>query len=425
MPLLTVDLPVERMRLENGLQVVVQPDRRLPLVAIHLCYPAGSRHDPPRLRGLAHLSEHLAFRGARAETDYGRLAESAGGAARASTFHDYVFYSQTLPARSLVLGLWIEAQRMAGLGGVAPGAFETQRKIVLEERRQRVENRPFGASFEILQRLCYPAEHPYHFPSAGLPEGLRAITRRDVEEFLVTRYVPEGAVLVLTGDVSLSQAHGAIERSLGSVPSRSDRGPAALRSSDLGPVEERRRLVRDRVPCARTYLAIRGPGFGRSGWHATVLWVRSLALGRSSPLQRRLVDRRGVASAVHAWMLSQGEASTMVLAATAAPATNPRRLEEELLEAVAESTAAGLSDDDVERARKKVLTDHYAALQELDRRAEMLGSLAFFRGAPQRLAEEGERYAELTAADLERAARALRPVEGGAVLTIVPQEGGR
>lgn len=419
--------PMQCYRLANGMRVVVQPDRRIPLVAIHLCYLAGSRDEPAERCGLAHLCEHFTSVNPRGGV-YAQLLEKAGGVSNGSTQHDQTSYSVSLPSEHLRLGLWVERRRMTDAPSkFTPQALEVQRNIVLQERRERVDGNPYGRSFELLQSLLYPSAHPYSRPPAGSPDGIRAADTADVENYFRSHYTPDNAVLALAGDVSHDEAIREVERYFGDVPAggRGQTESAAQGRAERLPAQsERREVVRDNVPFARTHLSYRAPGHRTDGWHAASLYVRSLGVGSSSPLRRKLVQERKVAQGVQAYMASMREASTVAFAATAAPGVELERLEAALVEAVDELNAEGVPPTTVRRAQKKALTDYYSVMENLNSRAEALASLVAYFDDPTLLGDEARRYLSVEPQDLMDAGRKLCAAEGRVLLSMVP-DGGR
>lgn len=415
--------PMHSHRLTNGMRVVVEPDRRIPLVAIHLCYLAGSRHEPPERCGLAHLCEHFTSINPSGGV-YTQLVEKAGGLANGSTLHDQTSYSVSLPSEQLRLGLWVERRRMTDPPSkFTPAALQVQRNIVLQERHERVDVSPYGRSFELLQSLLYPPAHPYSRPPAGLPEGIRAADTADVETYFRNYYTPGNAVLALAGDVSPAEAFREVERYFGDIPAGGEGRPESAAQTRAGhpPAKsERHEVVRDHVPFARTHLAYRAPGYRTDGWHAASLYVRSLGVGSSSPLRRKLVRERKVAQGVQAYMVSMREASTVAFAATAAPGVECQKLEAALIEAVDELAAEGVPPTTVRRAQKKALTDHYSVMENLNSRAEGLASLFAYFDDPTLLRDEGQRYLSIEPDDLINAGRNLCATEGRVVLSMVP-----
>lgn len=414
---------VERFTLANGMRVVVRREEAVPLVALHVGYAAGSRDEPPRSCGLAHVCEHVAGiapPGSPART-YTEVIEGCGGLANGSTSHERISFSAVLPSHHLGLGLGVEAGRMARPAvGLTEGELEAQRGIVVQEYRQRVGNRPYGRSFELVQRLLYPPTHPYHQPPGGLPECVPNVSLREVEEFFRGHFTPDRATLTLVGEVAPG-AEAEVERLFGATP-------AAPRRADPGAHAElkprgaaRREMVEDRVPFPRVYAAFCAPGFGEPGWYVASLWLRSLAVGRTSPLQQKLVGERRVAQEVGAQVVTMRDASTAAFVATAAPGVEGTRLEEALRAALDEVIAEGVSPPRLERARTKALTDHFSSVQRIDRRAEFVATAAAFRDDPEPAVEE--HYRRPSAADVSEFGRNFCRAEDCAALVIVPQGG--
>jgi zinc protease len=190
------DLPFERATLSNGLRVVLHPDRSLPLVAVNLWYHVGSKNERPGRTGFAHLFEHMLFQGSQnvATNDHFRHLQQVGGVANGSTWFDRTNYYETLPGHHLDLGLWLESDRMGFLlPALTQETLDTQREVVMNERRQRVDNQPYGRASERLHELLYPADHPYHWPVIGYMEDIAAATLEEVRQFFRTYYTPNNA----------------------------------------------------------------------------------------------------------------------------------------------------------------------------------------------------------------------------------------
>lgn len=410
--------PVDTFQLANGLRVAFQRDTRLPLTALHLCYEVGSRHEPAERCGLAHLCEHLAFQEHSEGPGHRGLVERAGGLVNGSTHHDRTGFSTILPSSQRTLALRLEARRMAEPpAGWPSGVFEAQRRVLLQERRQRFDGRAYGRSFEILHQLLYPAEHPYHRPPAGSVDGIGAVTHGDAAAFR-SRYTPPRAVLALIGDFVPDRDRPEIERLFGSIPPGPGKGPEEPKP--LPPTESRRERAEDRIPFARTYVAFRAPGEGTDGWYAAALLARGLALGRSSPLQRHLRDT-GLAQDVQAHLISMRDASTLAWSATAAPGVDWRRLEAALEATLDNLLVADIPEPLLRRARNKALTDLYSVLQRLERRAETLAASIALRGDAGRLDREGDRFGEVDPGRIITIGRELARTGPRVVLSLVPR----
>lgn len=423
--------PEECSTLGNGLRVVLQADDRLPLVAMQMSYAAGSRHEPAGRWGLAHLAEHLLYtsngRGPGFAERFHRLAARPS----ATTSFDRTRYCALLPSHRLAEGLAIEAERARAAAGGSDWAeaIATQRRVLCTERRQRLSSRPRGRAFEHLHRLLFPPRHPYRRPPAGLTCGIRASTHEDVTAFLRRHYRASQGVLVLLGNLPAETARW-VEKTFGSLPpgsalpspdSLDGRGggePSRRRPSGN---RQRRTVIGSGDGVARAYLAYRLDGFGSSAWYAASLLASCLAVGRTSPLRRALVEQAGLARQVGAALVPMRDASTLVFSAEAAPGTDPERLTDALVDTLDRLSSREVDPSDLQRARKKTLADHYVEIQLLERRADLAARLAQFRDRPHRLASESRRYAAIDAAALRTfAARWCRP-EDRVVSTQAPR----
>jgi zinc protease len=418
------DLSCERHTLANGLRVVLHRQPALPLVAINLWYHVGSKNERPGRTGFAHLFEHMLFQGSEHVPLHAhfRHVQQVGGVLNGSTWYDRTNYYQTLPAHHLELGLWLESDRMGFLlPAITQQSLDTQRDVVMNERRQRVENQPYGRATERLHELLYPADHPYHWPVIGYLEDIAAATLDEVRVFFRTYYTPNNAVLTLAGDLEPGPAMALVERWFGDLPRGPE--PPAVELPPLAPLAgERRETLADDVRLPRVYLGFRTPRYGDPRWYAGDLLAGVLAAGKSSVLYRDLVYERQLAQEVGVHLNPTELAGTLYVVATARPGVEPEALLEALSEHLARAAAAPAEPADLERARNKALTEIWGVLQKLDHRADLMSQFATFFDDPGALAEEPERYARLTPGELAAFAAEFLVPEERVVVTVVPQE---
>jgi zinc protease len=413
---------IERGRLDNGLRVVVLPDRTSPVVAVAVYYDVGMRSEPKGRTGFAHLFEHMLFQGSQhvGTNDHFRYVQQVGGVANGSTWYDRTNYYETLPASQLELGLWLESDRMGWLlPAMTAEKLETQRQVVMNERRQRVDNQPYGRAFERLNELLFPSQHPYHWPVIGYMDDIAAATLEDVERFFRTWYTPDNAVLTLAGAFEPGAALALVERYFGDIPPGPR--PARPRPSLDGEVAATRETMTDDVQLARVHLTWRVPPYGDDEWYAADLLSTVMTGGKSSPLYRDLVYERQLAPDVGAFTLPTELAASFCVVATARPEVEPRQLEEALREHVRRAAAEPPAEADMERARNRLLTQHWEGLQQLDQRADQLSQLTTFFGDPTLLHRELERYRTLGGEDLQRCAARRLGDERSIALTVVPR----
>ena len=421
-------LPAPRLdTLPNGLRLVLQPDRALPLVAINLWYHVGSKNERPGRTGFAHLFEHMLFQGSEhvGTNEHFRHLQAVGGVANGSTWYDRTNYYETLPATELDLGLWLESDRMGFLlPALTPEKLETQRQVVLNERRQRVDNQPYGRASERLFELLFPEGHPYRWPVIGTTEDIEAATLEDVRAFFSTHYHPGNAVLSLVGDFEPATAREAVDRWFGDLP----RGPEPTRTRfPLGPLEAPASdEMADRVQLARLTIAFRTEPFGAPGWWAAHLAANTLADGRSSPLYDDLVVERELAQDVGTYVYPTEEVGVFVVQATVRPGVEPEALADRLrahLERLAgsRSEAHGAPDwelePELERARTRALVGVHSELQSVDNRAELLSQYTTYFDAPDRAFGEAAAIDSVDAAAVRSfAAGRLRPEQAATLL---------
>ena len=418
-----VDLPVERHTLDNGLRLNLHRDPSLPLVTVNLWYHVGSKDERPGRTGFAHLFEHMLFQGSEHVDTNGhfRLLQQVGGVANGSTWFDRTNYYETLPSNHLELGLWLESDRMGFLlPALTREKLETQRSVVMNERRQRMDNQPYGLAFERLQAQRYPEGFPYRWPVIGYMEDIEAATLEDVREFFRTYYVPNNAVLTLAGDLDPTTAVDLVERYFGPIPRSADPPRRELTSPGLD--GEAREVLPDDVRLPRLYVAFSAAPFGDPDWYAADLLSAVLAGGKSSLLHHELVYKRELAQDVVAWVSPMEAAGSLMMAVTARPGVRPEELETALFEQLERIRTEPLPEQRLEAARNRILTDLFEDLQELAQRADLLSMMTTYFDRPERLATEPERYAEITAEDLRGYAERYGVPEDRALVVVVPRE---
>ncbi|KAB2963748.1 MAG: insulinase family protein [Thermoanaerobaculia bacterium] len=417
------EIAFERHRLDNGLRVLLHPDRRLPLTAVNLWYRVGSKNERPGRTGFAHLFEHMLFQGSEhvGTNDHFRHLQRIGGVANGSTWYDRTNYYETVPAQELDLALWLESDRMGFLlPGLDQKKLDTQRDVVMNERRQRVDNQPYGRPFEHLFELLVPADHPYHWPVIGYMEDIEAATLEEVHAFFRTWYGPANAVLTVAGDFDPAEALARVEHWFGDLPG----GPPPIHGSwplpPLGTAVEE--TVEDDVRLSRVYMAFRTEPFATDDWFATSLLATLLADGKSSPLYRDLVWERQLAQEVACYLYPTSEIGVLLVVATARPGSEPQALAA-ALRAHLDRAASGdlLTADHLDRARNKTLAGQWAELETLDHRADQLSMYTSLFDRPDLAGSEPARYAACRAEDLARVAATRLAAHQAVTLTVVPR----
>jgi zinc protease len=418
-----ISLPHELFTLDNGLRVMVHEDRRAPLACVNLWYHVGSRDEVPGRTGFAHLFEHLMFEGSEHVPPgaFDAMLEEVGGINNGSTSPDRTNYWELVPTHALELALWLEADRMGGLlHAITDVQLEAQRGVVMNERRQSYENRPYGLASETLLGELYPQDHPYSWPTIGSMADIAAATLDEVRAFFRTYYSPRNATLAIAGDVVTSDVRSLVERYFGDIAP----GPEVQRTphAAVSLPAERRRVLEDDVQLPRLYVAWHSPAAFEDGDAALDVASAVLTHGRSSRLYRKLVYERQVAQSVNGYQGSSLLGSTFRVSLTARPDMPLAPLEQALRDELAAIASDGITDEELERARNGFETSFIDGLQNVGGfggRADQLNLYYFHTGRPDFAAADLDRYRRLTAEDVRDAVQRwlLQPA---VLLSVVP-----
>ncbi|MGH9160691.1 MAG: M16 family metallopeptidase, partial [Vicinamibacteraceae bacterium] len=340
-----MDIPFTRHTLPNGLDVIVHEDHGTPIIAVNIWYHVGSKDEQPGLTGFAHLFEHLMFEGSEHHDDkYFAPLQEAGGQLNGSTNADRTNYWEVVPTGALELALWLESDRMGYLlPAVTEDKFATQREVVLNERRQIYENRPYGMASIVLPQALYPASHPYYWPTIGFPADLRAATLTQVHDFFQRYYHPGNASLAIAGDVGTDQAMRLAEAYFGGLPAGA---PIERPDVPIPPTLQSRLLLEDRVELPRLYLAWQSPGVFADGDAELDLLAEILGAGKVSRLYRRLVYEHQLAVDVVAVQSSRQLGGTFQVVTTAAPGHHLAEIETHIYDEVARCATDGPTLDE-------------------------------------------------------------------------------
>jgi predicted Zn-dependent peptidase len=389
-----LSIPFERHRLDNGLKVVLAPDRTVPVVATNLWYGVGSRNEPEGMTGFAHLFEHMMFQGSAhvPKNKHFELIERVGGTLNATTWFDRTNYFETVPSHELDLTLWLESDRMGWmLPAMDQEKLDNQRDVVKNEKLQRYDNQPYGDWSERLQKLVFPANHPYHHTVIGSMEDIDAATLDDVASFFRTFYVPNNAVLTLAGDIDPAQALEQVKRYFGDIEPGGEI-PALPGEPNLPSLigETRRDHVVADVPLPRVIMGFRTPSYASADFAVAEVAQSLLGSGRASRLYRRLVRERRIAKGVvtYVYPLLSG-ASMLLVWATGYPGTDPADLEKAISEELAD--LANAQQSEIDRAIALVETDLVRSLERVAERADLLSMFDLFFDDPGRLNTELDR----------------------------------
>lgn len=420
-----MNIPFVRHTLDNGLDVLVHEDRNCPIVAVNVWYHVGSKNEKPGRTGFAHLFEHLMFEGSEHhDKGYFHPLQEAGALLNGSTNADRTNYWEVVPANALELALWMESDRMGYLlPALTDAKFENQRDVVLNERRQQYENRPYGLAGTAIVAALYPPDHPYHWLTIGAAADISAARIDDVREFFRTYYRPRNASLSIAGDVRADDALRLAGEYFGELEA-GDAPPPVEYDPPVRQSQETALVLEDQVELPRVYLAWHSPALFAAGDAELDLVAEVLASGKTSRLYRTLVFEQRLATEVAASQNSREIGSFFQVVATAAPGRSLAELERGITSELAKFIDEGPTAVEMERCRAQAESQFVYRLQTVGGfggKGDQLNAYNVFLGDPGYFDRDLARYREATAPGLQQAAADWLGQRGRVVLSVVPR----
>jgi zinc protease len=418
-----VNIPSTRHTLENGLDVLLHEDHACPIVAVNIWYHVGSKNEQPGRTGFAHLFEHLMFEGSQ-HHDHGffQPLQGAGATLNGSTNADRTNYWEVVPSGALELALWMESDRMGFLlPALTDAKFTNQRDVVLNERRQNYENRPYGLAPMALLAALFPPHHPYHWTTIGDIADLQAAKLDEVRAFFRRYYHPANASIALAGDIDPETALALVDRYFGGIAPGEAVDPIRVEASLAGDI---RIQFEDRVELPRLYLAWITPAMFAEGDADLDLATDLLANGKTSRLYRRLVFDERLATDVSASQNSREMMGYAQITATAAPGHTLAEIECVVLEEVARLAADGPTDEEIERGRVQAEAQFMFRLQTVGGfggKSDQLNAYNVFLKDPSYFPRDLARYQLCTRASLQAVVNRYLDPAHRVTLSIVPQ----
>ena len=423
-PAAPLQLPYTQFTLPNGLHVILHEDHSVPVVSVNVWYHVGSAREKPGRTGFAHLFEHLMFMGSGhvEPGEFDQLLESVGGNNNGSTESDRTNYVIDVPSNALELALFLESDRMGYLlDSMTPKTVDAQRDVVKNERRQSVENRPYGmADSVVLTEMLYPEGHPYHWPVIGYMPDLTAASYDDVVAFFKSYYAPGNASLVVAGDLDTAKARALVEKWFGDVKAGAPVTPMTIPGVSLTSVQKK--TITDRVQLPRLYIAWLTPASLAPGDAALDMVADVLAGGKNSRLYKRLVFDMQIAQNVSAYQGSQALSSHFVIRATPQPGHTVDELQKVIDEEVAKLQTEPPTDHEVQRAINQIEASFFSRMERVGGfcgKADQLNHYYTDTGNPDWFNEDLARYRAISPTDVQAAAQAFLPKDRRVELTVV------
>ncbi len=398
--------------LENGLKVLVNEDPQSSLVAVNLLYQVGARNEDPERTGFAHLFEHLMFGGSRHIPEFDRPLQMAGGENNAFTNNDFTNYYITIPRENLETAFWLESDRMLE-PALSEESLEVQRKVVIEEFRQRYLNQPYGDVWLLLRPLAYKV-HPYRWPTIGKePEHIEKATIEEVKAFFYSHYAPNNAILALSGNITVAEIRELVTKWFGDIPARN----VAQREIPAEPPQEKKetlRVERD-VPADVIYMAWHMDPRYSDGFYPADLISDILANGNSSRLYQHLVKERKLFSQIDAYVLGSVDPGLLVVSGTLMNGVSMEDAEGSIQEELQELKKGNVTERELTKVKNRLESTWVFSQAHILNKAMNLAYFEFLdeAGAVNR---EMERYHRITPVMITEKARELFRDENLAVL---------
>jgi len=418
----TPRIQFEKYKLPNGLEVILHEDHSTPIVAVDTWYHVGSGDEQVGRTGFAHLFEHIMFMGSQHVPvgAFDQMLEAAGADNNGSTTEDRTNYYETLPSNALALALWLDSDRMGFLlPAMDLAKVNLQRDVVKNERRQRVDNVPYGRADETILAVLYPKSHPYSWPVIGSMADLSAASLGDVQNFFRTYYAPNNATLTIAGDFDPVTVKKLVAEYFGSIP----RGPEVKRRMTVPAVVIPRDtflVLEDKVQLPRLFYTWHSvKGLSKDDAALDIL-AQIIANDKNSRLYKKLVYELQVAQNVRAFQDGSRLDGKFQIDVTPKPGQKVADIDRIVQAEIANVISNGIAPRELQRAQNIYKASFLNRLASVLGKAEVLNSYNYFAGTPDFVQQDAARYEHVTAADVQRVARTYlgRPK---IVLTVVPE----
>ncbi len=396
---------IRKTTLANGLDVILYRDNSLPIVAINIWYKTGSANETDGKTGFAHLFEHMMFQGSSniAKEQHFKFIQEAGGTLNGSTSTDKTNYYETLPSNNLELGLWLESDRMGFLlPALTQEKLDNQKEVVMNERRQRYDNQPYGRAWEILFSTLFPKDHPYNWPTIGWMKDIEAFNLDDVRNFFSKYYAPDNASLVIAGDIEFETAFAAVEKYFGEIPSAGI--PESVIVPEYNLAESKTIIVKDKITLPRVYFAWRSCKYFSADDAAMDVLSDIFNGTKNSRLHKSLIHEMQIAQDVSCFQHSGKYDGSFIIAVTAKPGITLDQIKEKVFSEIEKLIQDGITEKELLRSVNGLKSGFLYSLQDIDSLADYLNNYNCLSGEPDYFAEDLSRYTELSGKNITDAA---------------------
>ncbi|MEM6769193.1 MAG: pitrilysin family protein [Bacteroidota bacterium] len=417
----TTNIEFTKYKLDNGLTVILHQDRSTPIVAVSVMYKVGGKDSFEGRTGFAHFFEHLLFEGSEniERGEFMNYIQNAGGAFNANTSQDRTYYYEILPSNQLELGLWLESERLLHAKVDIKGV-ETQREVVKEERRQRVDNQPYGGWTDQMFSRAFK-QHPYKDPNIGYMEDLNSAEEADFKRFYKMYYVPNNAVLSIAGDFDVAATRKLIEQYFAPIPKGAEPPRVTTVEPALG-AEVRDTVYDAKAPLPGVIIGFRTPERNHPDYYAISLMNQVLSSGSSSRMQKVLIDEKQVAlQAISFPSFTQDPGLSMALA-LAKPGNDLTVLEELIDTEVEKLQDELISEREFQKIRNQVEANAISGYGTMAGIAESLANYEMYQGDANLINTEVDRYMAVTREDIRRVAQEYYTKKNRVIVYWLPGE---
>ena len=398
------NIKFEEFDLKNGLHVILHEDHSTPIVAVTIMYHVGSKNETTGRTGMAHFFEHLLFEGSQniGRGQYSKFVENAGGALNANTSQDRTFYYELLPSNQLELGLWLESERLLH-AKVETVGIETQREVVKEEKRQRIDNQPYGNLFGATLDAAFDV-HPYSWAPIGSMEDLNAAQEQDFIDFYKTFYVPNNAVLSIAGDINIEETKALVKKYFEGIPRGTKEIPRPTVKEPINKGEVRDTVMgKDQLPMI--VMAYHIPAQGTTEFYAVDMLNQILAQGESSRLNRALVEEKQLALFSSAFTYNTEDPGLTLAFSLANMGIEPKQVEDAMLEEIEKVKKELISENEFQKLRNQIESNFVQANSTVAGIAESLANYHMYYGNANLINTEIQRYLAVTREDIQKSAQ--------------------
>jgi zinc protease len=409
--------------LGNGMQVVFLEDHSTPIVHAEIWYHVGSKNERPGRTGFAHLFEHMMFKGSKNVEPEGHPSwiSSIGGQSNAYTTEDATVFWETVPAQYLPLVLWLEADRLATLR-IEEDVFKTEREVVKEERRMRIDNQPYGRLNELIYDQAFTV-HPYKHPTIGSMQDLEAASIADVRDFFRTYYVPNNATLVLVGDFNTKDADDLVKKYLGRVPKSARPVPRDI-PKEPPQTKERRVKLDESWPLPAVVVAHHITFDGDPDSYPLHIASKVLSDGQSSRIYRTLVYEKQIALAAFGGGNIIEDPNLFYAVAIVQPGHTPQEAIDGLIGELDRLRNEPITPAELQQAKNQFARDYIFSRESNKDKAMQLGHAVVIHNDIKTADGEFDIFMNMTQADVQRVARKYFTPENRLVMTIMPKGAG-